>query len=213
MFLDRDSNHIIVQRGEHHAIGKAESAVAEIDKMTRDTIHGANLPFNVWDFVVDHMTLVDSMTTHVTDDLSKTIFESVYSVIPSFDSVSPVGFFGVSLECEKPSSLKLGSKNTSGIFLGYSFLNGIYSTVLLTGKRSYVVGKQHMAFDVKYFPIKDFGKTNPHLSTLYRVLGRTPRSAQFTNPSTSSSGKSDSEDDTVQPSIEEFDAGYVRGRG
>ena len=63
-----------------------------------------------------------------------------------------------------------------------------------------------MAFDVKYFPLKDIGKTNPHLSTLYRVLGRTPRPTQFTNPSTSSSGKSDSEDDTVQSSIEEFDA-------
>jgi hypothetical protein len=37
-------------------------------------------------------------------------------------------------------------------------------------------------------------------------LGRTPRPAQFTNPSTSSSGKSDSEDDEVQSSIEEFDA-------
>jgi hypothetical protein len=37
-------------------------------------------------------------------------------------------------------------------------------------------------------------------------VGRTPRPAQFTNTSTSSSGKSDSEDDVVQPSIEEFDA-------
>jgi hypothetical protein len=33
-------------------------------------------------------------------------------------------------------------------------------------------------------------------------LGRTPRPDQFTNTSTSSSGKSDSEDDAVQPSIE-----------
>jgi hypothetical protein len=120
MFLARGCNHIIVPRGEHHAIGKAESAVAEIDKMTRATIHDANLPFNVWDFVVDHMTLVDSMTTYAADDPSKTIFESVYSVIPSFDSMPPVGFFGVSLECGlKPNSLKLGSKNTSGIFLGF----------------------------------------------------------------------------------------------
>jgi hypothetical protein len=130
MFLARGCNHIIVPRGEHHAIGKAESAVAEIDKMTRATIHDANLPFNLWDFVVDHMTLVDSMTTYATDDPSKTIFESVYSAIPSFDSLPPVGCFGVRLECEKPSSYKLGSKNTSGIFLGYSFLNGIYGAVL-----------------------------------------------------------------------------------
>jgi hypothetical protein len=63
-----------------------------------------------------------------------------------------------------------------------------------------------MVLDVKYFPLKDCGKTNSYLSTLYRVLGRTPRHAQFTNPSTSSFGKSDSEDDTVQPSIEEFES-------
>jgi hypothetical protein len=80
----------------------------------------------------------------------------------------------------------------------------MYGTVL-TGKGSYVVGKQQLAFDVKYLPLKDCGKTNPHLSLLYRVLGRTPRPSQFTNSSTSSSGKSDSEDDAVQPSIEEFE--------
>ena len=74
--------------------------------------------------------------------------------------------------------------------------------MLLTGKGSYVVGKQKMVFDVKYFPLQDCGKTNPHLSTLYKVLGRTPRPAQFTNTLTSDSSKSDSEDDTVQPSIE-----------
>ena len=40
----------------------------------------------------------------------------------------------------------------------------------------------------------------------YRVMGRTPRLAQFTNTLTSRSGKSDSEDDAVQYSIEEFGA-------
>ncbi len=106
-----------------------------------DTNHDANLSFNVLDFVVDHMTFVDSMTTYVTDDPSKTVFENVYSTVPSFDSMPPVVCFGVRIECEKPSSFKLGSKNTSNIFLGYSFLNGIYGTVLLTGKHSYVVRK------------------------------------------------------------------------
>jgi hypothetical protein len=37
-------------------------------------------------------------------------------------------------------------------------------------------------------------------------MGRTPRLAQFTNTLTSRSGKSDSEDDAVQYSIEEFGA-------
>jgi hypothetical protein len=34
---------------------------------------------------------------------------------------------------------------------------------VLTGKGSYVVGKQQLAFDEKYLPLKDYGKTNPHL--------------------------------------------------
>jgi len=38
-----------------------------------------------------------------------------------------------------------------------------------------------MAFDVKYFPLKDKGKTYPHLKTLYTVLGRITRPSQFTN--------------------------------
>ncbi len=46
--------------------------------------------------------------------------------------------------------------------------------MLLTGKGSYVVGKQQMAFDIQYFPLKDVGKTNLHLSTLYKVMGRFP---------------------------------------
>ena len=53
---------------------------------------------------------------------------------------------------------------------------------------------QQMTFDVQYFPRKDCGKTNPHVSTLYRVLGRTPRPAQFTNTSNSESSKSGSVD-------------------
>ena len=63
-----------------------------------------------------------------------------------------------------------------------------------------------MTLVVKYFPLTHYGKTNPNLSTLSKVLGRTPRPAHFTNTSTSDSSKSDSEDDGVQPSIEEFDA-------
>ena len=45
---------------------------------------------------------------------------------------------------------------------------------VLTGKGTYVVGKQQMAFDTKLFPLKDCGKTNTHLSTLYKILGRIP---------------------------------------
>ena len=94
--------------------------------MTRSTIHDANLPFNVWDFVVEHMTLIDSMTSYATNDTSQTIFESIYAVEPSFDNISPVGCFGVRLECEKPSSFKLGAKNTTygGVSLGYSNFDG-----------------------------------------------------------------------------------------
>ena len=184
----------LVPKGEHHTIGKTESAVSELDKMTRATIHDANLPFNVWDFVVEHMTLLDSMTSYATNDSSRTIFENVYSVKPSFDSIPPVGCFGVRLECEKPSSFKLGAKNTSGVFLGYCNVDGVYGAVLMTGKGTFV-GNQQMAFDIKYFPLKDSGKTNPHLKTLCTVLGRLPRPSQFTDTQgTSTTAPTDSDD-------------------
>ena len=144
-----------MSKSEHHAIGKEESAVSELDKMTRATIHEANLPFNVWDVVLENMTLIDSMTTYATNDSYKTIFESIYSVKPSFDSLPPVGCFGVRLECENPSSFKLGSKNTCGVFLGYSNFDGVYGAVLMTGKGTFIVGKQQMAFDYKFFPLKE----------------------------------------------------------
>ncbi len=53
------------------------------------------------------------------DDSSKTVFVSVYSGLPSFDSLQPVGCFCVRLECVQPSSLKLGSTYTTGIFIGW----------------------------------------------------------------------------------------------
>ena len=52
------------------------------------------------------------------DDSSKTVFVSVYSGLPSFDTLPPVGCFCARLECVQPSRLKLGSKNTTGMFLG-----------------------------------------------------------------------------------------------
>ena len=73
MFLAQGCNHIIVPKGDHHANGKSESAVAEIDEMTRVTVHDATLPLT-YDTLWCVMTLVDSMTTYVTDDPSKTIF-------------------------------------------------------------------------------------------------------------------------------------------
>jgi len=121
------------------------------------------------------------MTSYVTNDSTQTIFESVYSVKSSFDSIPPVGCFGVRLECEKPSSVKLGAKNTSGVFLGYCNVDGVYGAVLMTAKGTFVVSKQQMAFDVKYFPLKDTGKTHPHLKTLYTVMGRIARPSQFTD--------------------------------
>jgi hypothetical protein len=51
---------------------------------------------------------------------------------------------------------------------GYSNFDGVYGVVFMTGKGTFIVGKQQMAFD-KFFPLKDSGKTNPHLKTLYTV--------------------------------------------
>ncbi len=74
-----------------------------------------------------------------------------------------------------------------------------------------------MAFDVKFFPLKDCGKTNPHLSSLF--LGRIPRPAQFwvvypdlfssQIASVSGSSTSESEDDTLQPNPREQPGGVT----
>jgi len=126
--------------------------------------------FGTLDIVVEYIALLDSMTSYATNDSTQTIFESVYSVKSSFDSIPPDGCFGVRLECEQPSSVQLGAKKQVECFLGYCNVDGVYGTVLMTGKGTFVVGKQQMAFDVKYFPLKDKGKTHPHLKTLYTVM-------------------------------------------
>ena len=41
---------------------------------------------------------------------------------------------------------------------------------VLTGKGTYVVGKQQMAFDTKLFPLKDCGKTNHRIPDLHSSL-------------------------------------------
>ena len=79
---------------------------------------------------------------------------------------------------------------------------------VLTGKGTYVVGKQQMAFDTKLFPLKDCGKTNPHLSTLYK-FGSYTRPAQFTNTSASGSSTSENEGDAAQPDPREQAGGVT----
>jgi hypothetical protein len=76
------------------------------------------------DVVVEHKVLLDSMMTYATHDSS--LFESVYTVKPSFDNIPPIGCFGVRLECEKPGNYKLGAKHTCGVFLGCSNVDGVY---------------------------------------------------------------------------------------
>ncbi len=80
IFLTKGCNHNLVPKDELYDIGMTESVVSELDKMTRATIHEVNLPFNVWDVVVEHMSLVDSMTTYVTNDSSKTLLKASMSL-------------------------------------------------------------------------------------------------------------------------------------
>jgi hypothetical protein len=60
MFLAKCCNRVMVPKGEHHAIGKAESAVSELDKMTRATLHDekicllmcGTLWWNTWRYLI-----------------------------------------------------------------------------------------------------------------------------------------------------------------
>jgi len=68
---------------------------------------------------VEHMTLVDSMTSYSTSDKSKTIFEAVYGVVPNVDSLPPIGCFACRLEeIKDKTDKKLGIGNTVGTFVG-----------------------------------------------------------------------------------------------
>jgi hypothetical protein len=69
-----------------------------------------------------------------------------------------------------------------------------------------------MAFDYQFFPLKDSGKTNPHLKTLYTVMGRVPRPTQFTDTqgiSRTDSTDSDNHQDVTTMDTESGQAGGV----
>ncbi len=112
--------------------------------------------------------------------------------------------------CRTELATILGPRMHVALFLGIIFVMEYTTLCYRQEKARMLLGRSKC--HLKYFPLMRYRKTNPHLSTLYRVLGRTPRPAQFTNTSTSDSSKSDSEDDGVQPSIEEFDVREQAGR-
>jgi hypothetical protein len=60
--------------------GEFKSQVLKSMFLTKDCYH-----IKMSDFVVEHMVLLDSMTSYTTNDSSQTIFERVYNVKPSFD--------------------------------------------------------------------------------------------------------------------------------
>ena len=45
------------------------------------------------------------------------------------------------------------------MFLGYANFDGVYDTVIMTDKGTFIVGKQQIAFDKQFFPLKESGKT------------------------------------------------------
>ena len=88
--------------------------------------------------------------------------------------------------------------------VGYSNFDGVYDAVLMTGKGTFIVGKQQMTFNYKFFPLKDSGQTNPHLKTLCTVMGRVPRPSQFTE--TQGNNRTDPTDSDDQPDVTMMDA-------
>ena len=68
--LARSCRHQVAARGAHHENGPAERAVQELDTMMRASIISSGIPMREWCFVVEHMTLVDSMTSYWTSDKS-----------------------------------------------------------------------------------------------------------------------------------------------
>ena len=171
--LARSCRHQVAARGAHHENGPAERSVQELDTMMRASIISSGIPMREWCFVVEHMTLVDSMTSYSTCDKSKTIFEAVYGVVPNVDSLPPIGCFACRLEeIKDKTDKKLGIRNTVGTFVGFATLKNCYGGVILTGKNTHVVGNLQMVYDPMYMPFKDNPAANPRWEALYNVLGR-----------------------------------------
>jgi hypothetical protein len=76
--LARSCRHQVEARVVHHENGPAERSVHELDTMMCTSIISSGIPIPEWCFVVEHMTLVDLMTSYSTSDKSKTIFQTVY---------------------------------------------------------------------------------------------------------------------------------------
>jgi hypothetical protein len=141
--------------------------------MMCDSIISSGIPMREWCFVVEHMTLVDSMTSYSTSDKSKTIFEAVYGVAPNVDSFPPIGCFTCRLEeIKDKTDKKLGIRNTVGTFVGFATLKNCYGGEILTGKNTHVVGNLQMVYDSLYIPFKGKSASNPRWETHYNVLER-----------------------------------------
>jgi hypothetical protein len=61
--------------------------------MMRCALADSNVPNIYWDFVVEHAALVNSIIMSSICDKTKTIFKTIWDVIPNIDLVPPVGVF------------------------------------------------------------------------------------------------------------------------
>ena len=68
-----------------------------------------------------------------------------------------------------------------------------------------------MIVDTKYFPLNDYGKTHPHLKTLYTVKGRIPRPSQFTDTQGTSSTDPMNSDDYQDVTMKDTESGQEGG--
>jgi hypothetical protein len=76
--LVKGVNHVNVPRGEHHSIRVAEKVIQDLNNMMSCMLSDSNVPNIYWDFVIEHVVLVNSMITPSISDKTETIFELQY---------------------------------------------------------------------------------------------------------------------------------------
>ena len=76
--LVKGVNHVNVPRGEHHSIRVAEKVIQDLNNMMICMLSDSNVPNIYWDFVIEHVVLVNSMITPSISNKTETIFELQY---------------------------------------------------------------------------------------------------------------------------------------
>ena len=162
-----------VAKDEHFSNGQAEKAIQDITYALKTIAAAENLPRNCWDFLGEHICLVNACTSTCPTNPNITIYEAETGEIPNLDAIPRVGVFAIR-HGDKLSQkdFKFSPKNDHGVFIGFATLNHVYGSIILTGVNKYVVARHHVEYAHDFRPLAKLSSSNPELKWLHQLLGR-----------------------------------------